>query len=228
MKTLSVSKIDNQQQILIIDALRLSLEIEKSLNTRLWRVLRSIEKVEDSSHPKSTTVLNALGLAWQIIDTIHRTRGLTEQVRGLSHTSPEYQLFQRNTAHAEDFRNFFQHLNSEIPKLPVKTNPIIGVLSWVTKFSNKSRTVAYGTFLKDGNFHSLAVDTWAGKFANKLEFTAGQMSIALDTIHREVSRFRIFFDKWLVKNEYLSKSELSPSVLSFYIQFQTEQDIQTP
>ena len=218
MKTLS--NITDQKQVLVIDALRLSLEIEKTMNSRLWRILRRIEKLDDRSHPRPVAVLNAIGLAWQIIDTTHRMRGLTDQVRGLSHKLPEYQLFQRNTARTEAFRNFFQHLNTEIPKLPAKTNPIIGILSWVTKVPNKSRTIVYGMFPKDGNFHSLAIDTWTGQFASRLEFSAGQMNIDIDNIHQEVTRFRRFFEKWLDENQYLGRSELVPSVLSFYIQNQ--------
>jgi hypothetical protein len=218
MKT--IKNVSDQKQILVIDALRLSLEIEKTMNSRLWRILRRIEKLDDRSHPKPIDVLNSIGLAWQIIDTTHRIRGLAEQVRGLSHKLPEYQLFQRNTTRTEAFRNFFQHLNSEIPKLPDKTNPIIGLLSWVTKAPNKSRTIVFGTFPKGGNFHSLAVDTWTGQFANRLEFTGGQMNIDMDSIHREVTRFRLFFEEWLRNHQYLGESELIPSVLSFYIQNQ--------
>jgi hypothetical protein len=216
MKTLS--NINEQKQVLVIDALRLSLEIERVMNSRLWRVLRNIEKVDDTSHPRPIAVLNAIGLAWQLIDTTYRIRGLAEQVKGLSHKLPEYQLFQRNTASTESFRNFFQHLNSEIPKLPTKTNPIIGALSWVTKVPSKSRTIVYGTFPKDGSFHSLAVDTWAGRFATKLEFTAGQKDLDIDNVHKEVTRFRIFFSKWLLTNGFLGKGELHASVLNFYIQ----------
>jgi hypothetical protein len=218
MKTLS--NISNQKQVLVIDALRLSLEIEKTMNARLWRILRNIEKLDDASHPKPIEVLNAIGLAWQIIDTTHRIRGLAEQVRGLSHKLPEYQLFQRNTVRTEAFRNFFQHLNSEIPKLPDKTNPIIGVLSWVTKNPNKSRTIVHGTFPKEGGFHSLAVDTWTDQFASRLEFSGGQMNIDIDKVHFEVTRFKKFFEHWLIDNQYLGENDLLPSVLSFYIQNQ--------
>ena len=186
MKTLS--KLDDQKQVLIIDALRLSLEIEKALNSRLWRILRRIEKLDDASNPKPAEVLEAIGLAWQLIDTIHRIRGLAEQVRGLSHSLPEYQLFQRKTAPTEELRNFYQHLNSEIPKLPAKTNPIIGVLSWVTKILGKSRTVVYGTFPKDGNIHTLVVDTWKAEFVSQLEFTAGQTNLDMAIMHKELTK----------------------------------------
>lgn len=213
-----LSNVLGQKQILVIDALRLSLEIERAMNSRLWRVLRGIERLDDASYPRPVTVLNAIGLAWQLIDTTYRIRGLADQVRGLQHKLPEYQLFQRNTASTKAFRNFFRHLNSEIPKLPAGTNPIIGVLSWVTKVPSKSRTIVYGTFPTDGNFHSLVVDTWTGRFASQLHFTAGQKDLDIDNIHKEVTRFRTFFSKWLVNNRLLGQSDLRPLVLNFYIQ----------
>ena len=77
-----LSNVLGQKQILVIDALRLSLEIERAMNSRLWRVLRGIERLDDASYPRPVTVLNAIGLAWQLIDTTHRIRGLADQVRG--------------------------------------------------------------------------------------------------------------------------------------------------
>ncbi len=155
----ALSSVADQAQVLAIDALRLSLEIEKAMHSRLWRVLHRIEKLDDASPPRPAAVLDAIALSWQLIDTTHKIRTLADQVRGLSHSTPAYQLFLRNTARTEDFRNFFQHLGTEIPKLPLNTNPIMGVLSWVTRVSSKSRTIVYGTFPKDGNFYSLVLDT---------------------------------------------------------------------
>jgi len=55
-----LSNVLGQKQILVIDALRLSLEIERAMNSRLWRVLRRIERLDDASYPRPVTVLNVL------------------------------------------------------------------------------------------------------------------------------------------------------------------------
>jgi hypothetical protein len=206
-----------QQQVFVIDAIRLSLEIEKALYTRLWRLLRTIERTSDKANPRPGTSLSAIGSAWQIVDTIYRIRGLARQVKGLSHKSPEYQLFQRNTDSSEAFRHFYQHLDSEIPKIPLNTNPIIGVLSWVTRDPNKSMTVVYGTFPKEGELHSLALDTWTGSFAQRLVFTAGQMDLDIEATHQEARKFRTFFESWLSEKGFLGEEQLKTGVMHFLI-----------
>jgi len=55
-----LSNVRGQKQILVIDALRLSLEIERAMNSRLCRVLRRIERLDDASYPRPVTVLNVL------------------------------------------------------------------------------------------------------------------------------------------------------------------------
>jgi hypothetical protein len=213
----SIGNIKDQSQILIIDAIRLSFEIEKTLYSKFWRSLRLLEKVEDNLPPRPSQVINSIQYVWEIIDTVNRIRGLIIYVKGLSHNSNEYQLFSKNTKSIEDFRNFYQHLNTEIPKIAEPANPIIGVISWVTKDQNKSKTITYGSIISGNSFHSLAVDTWTNKFACNLEFSSDQLSIDLEYVHKKLKDFAQFFNEWLITNNYLLEKEMIPSNVSFYL-----------
>lgn len=126
------------KQVYVLDALRYSFWSEQQAYSRLIRQLRSIENRGGAPVPESAAVAT-LASAWQLIDTVHRTRGLFTQVRGLKHRSPEFKAFARATSTVAEFRNFFQHLNSEIPRLKGKAYPIMGLLSWVGRDSG-SRT----------------------------------------------------------------------------------------
>lgn len=212
----SLVNIEDQKQIMIIDAIRISFEIEKALYLKLWRSLRLLEKMEDNIPPKSSQTINSIQYIWQIIDTVNRIRGLIEYVIGFSHRSEGYKQFIDNTISIKDFRNFYQHLNSEIPRIVELENPIIGVISWVAKDQNKSITITYGS-ISGQSYHTLAIDTWALKFACNLEFSSAKLSIDIEAIHKNLRGFTHFFNKWLKDHNYLSENEMIPSVASFYL-----------
>ena len=204
--------------MLIVDALRYTLLLEQKAFTSMFRALRRIENDDDGTgHPNGALTLTALSAAWNIVDTVHRLRGLVRQVPKLSQKSPEVQLFIRNTSFIAEFRNVYQHLNTVIPKIEGTTNPIMGVLSWVTKDPTKSITVFVGTGSPDINFHTLVLDTWKMEFAQRFLFSVGNKDIDLEEIHDSCKRFRNFFNSWLDQNGYLSEEEATVGVMRFQI-----------
>lgn len=207
---------DETKALLILDALRYSLLSERIAYTRLRRTLRVIERRVPAG-PREAVGLSALASAWQIVDTVHRARGLFGQVRGLSHRLPEYQLFVRVTEPVEALRNFFQHMNSSIGKLTSKSYPIMGSLCWVSADPAMSYSLSVGHWTKDVHSHSMVVDTWNHCFVASLQLNAATYSVELAEIHNAARSASVFLERWLRQSGSLSKRHTSPSLLGFRI-----------
>jgi hypothetical protein len=199
---------------LIVDALRYSLVLEYRAYAAISRALRAIER-DRRLHPSEARALSAINNAWHIVDVVHRVRGLITSVPGLPNKTPEVQVFLRNTAPTEDFRNLYQHLNSEIGKIRTTTNPIMGVLSWVTQNPSKSITMFLGTGAADIQVHTVALDTWRGEFAQTRLFSAGNRDLELDKIHAGCKRIGSYLNEWLRSNNKLAEEEMKVGVFRF-------------
>lgn len=218
--------IASTKEILILDALRYSLEIERKAYVSLKRSLKKIEKTHEKEvHPSESVTLSALLNAWVIVDTTYRIRGLVGQVKGLSQKSQELQVFLRSTASIKDFRDLYQHLNSEIPKITGATNPIMGVVSWVASNPADSLTVFLSTGSAEIQAHTVAYDNWNHCFAQKLLFSAGNKDIELDKLHMQCSSITKYLKKWLKSKNYLSNEPLKPSIIKFGIRRKTAKEV---
>ena len=215
MKALQASL--DRKQILVLDALRYSLMHERDVFRAVTRFLRRIGKMPFNSRPPDRLAIGALASAWQLIDNIYRIRGLLRQVKGLSQKSPQIQLFLRNTAGVDNFRNFFQHLDSSIAKLSGKSYPIMGVLSWVTHDPAMSCSLSLGHWTKDTHAHSLVVDTWTSSFVARIQLDAGNASIELANAHSSARKLSAFLERWLRTKNMLRDTELAASVMRFGI-----------
>jgi hypothetical protein len=202
--------------VLVVDALRYSLLLERKAYAALARVLRAIEKRDGAgAHPSEAQALSAIANAWHIIDVVHRVRGLLVNVPGLSKKAPEVQVFLRHTAATEDFRNIYQHLGSEIARICGTTNPIMGVVSWATRNPRKSMTVFVGTGADEIEVHTVALDTWKGEFAQGLLFSAGGKDIELDRIHFRCRQTSRYLDAWLRSSGHLSDDVMGVGLVRF-------------
>ncbi len=69
--------------------------------------------------------------AWSIVDSVHRLRGLLDQLPGVKKKrSLGFRRFREETAAVEDFRHFIQHLRNEVPDLAAGQLAVMGTLSW--------------------------------------------------------------------------------------------------
>ncbi len=210
--------ITSTKEILILDALRYSLEIEHKAYIALKKSLRKIEKAHDKElHSNHSVTLNILSNAWALVDTTYRIRGLVTQVRGLSQKSQELQVFLRSTASINDFRNLYQHLNSEIPKISGTTNPIMGVVSWVTSNPADSITAFLSTGSTEIQAHTVAYDNWNHCFAQVLLFSAGNKDIELDKLHVQCKSIAKHLKNWLKQKNYLSKESAKANIIKFRV-----------
>jgi hypothetical protein len=146
-------------------------------------------------------------------------RGLLTHVSGLTQNSHEVQVFLRQTANAESFRNLYQHLGTELAKLKGSTNPVMGVVSWVTKNPLHSIAVFVGTGTREVHVHTVAFDNVEHKFAQQVLFSAGNNDIELAQLHASCQRLGRFLDRWLTSKDHLSDQSLKVGVVRFRIEY---------
>jgi hypothetical protein len=77
--------------------------------------------------------------AWSIIDSIHRLRGLVDNLPGLArrNQSPEFRNFTEKAQTVEQFRNAVQHMDTEIPRSAEAGKAVWGTLSWLRGDANQ-------------------------------------------------------------------------------------------
>jgi hypothetical protein len=205
----------SRRDIFVLDALRVSLLNEKLAYARLLRSLAVIARLPLGARPTNARACTSLATAWQLVDEVHRIRGLVRQVYGLPHRTPAVQIFLRETAGVEQFRNFFQHLNSSIGSLSGKSFPIIGVLSWSTSDSRHSCSLAFGHWTKETHAHSLVWDMQTMSFIQSLQFDAADLSLAMGNVHARARSFSRFFERWLRKEKLVDERDVASSLMRF-------------
>ena len=214
----ALQNFQRNQHLLVVDALRYSLVLENKAFQSLLETLALIESNDDGiSIPDEELVLIAIRDSWQIIDFVHRIRGLISQAPGLPQKTPAVQLFKRHTIDVEGFRNLYQHLNSSIAKIQGNTNPIMGVISWVFKDPSKSLSLNVGTGAEGLEVSSIAIDIHSGKFAQNLLFAAGKKEIDLEKLHLECVRLSNFLNSWLAELGHLKDEDLKSGVFRILI-----------
>lgn len=191
--------------------------LEEKAYKSLWRALRSIETNDKGpgGHPSQETTLTAIGRAWEVVDMVHRARGLVGHVPLLRKNTKEVQIFLRLTSSVEEFRNLFQHLNTEISKIRGEFSPIMGAISWTTREPGRSITIMTGSSAEDTKFHTLAFDMRRRQFSNQLVLGAGLKDVDLFELHSRCRSFRSFFERWLVEQQLLSKKDQSVGIVRF-------------
>ena len=192
----SLKPLADVRQIHVIDALRYGLLMEARAYANLWSALRRIERSKET-HPSEAATLKAFAAAWEVVDMAHRALGLAGQVRGLSQRTPEFRQFIRDTKVVTHFRNQFQHLNSHIPKIYGKTNPVLGTLSWVTKSGKSNYTMSLGGGNQDTHYHTIPFDTVEWTFAREIQLTAGGRDVDVTIIHAACQKFSSHVTSWL-------------------------------
>ncbi len=91
-------------------------------------------------------VLQALALVWQIVDAVRRVRELAENLPGLSKGEAFVRRFLATTETAETFRNYVQHLRTELAKKDVDPFSVWGSLMWVDP---ADPSTVFATFVGD-------------------------------------------------------------------------------
>ena len=118
----------SERQIIFLDGIRYSADMADTALERLWKQLCFIDSTDEEIKPYhiATAALDA----WSIIDAAHRMSDLVENLPGLPN-SPWRRLFLDRTKEAREFRNMWQHQNTEAPKVVEQRGQAWGSLAWV-------------------------------------------------------------------------------------------------
>jgi len=99
----------------------------------LLREAAEVETLRASLHPeRRDELLHAIATVWQIVDSVHRVRELAQATPGMSQGDAAVRRFLADTAVAEDFRHYVQHLRGELGKRDVDRFPVWGSVTWVS------------------------------------------------------------------------------------------------
>lgn len=125
----------DRKQTLFLDGIRYSAEMADLAHVRVQHTLHRLamsskDSEENSGNLDHLAVLSAMQDAWAIVDSLHRLRGLLQQMPGIKQNTPNMRVFRQQTDKVEDLRNGVQHLNQQIHKL-VSQSDRLGILELV-------------------------------------------------------------------------------------------------
>lgn len=136
---------------------------------------------------------------WSFVDTVHRIREVAQAIPGLSRKNTELRLFLDTTIIAGEFRDYIQHLRSELSKLPGNTFPVWGSLSWVDPTDPQlTHTALAGAQVGETQFVGCVFDTVEGRWVSNVALSVGGLSFNFDPIFSACIRFRDFIIPWLL------------------------------
>lgn len=148
----------------------------------------------------NSKVIPALACCWGFVDTLHRIREIGQSIPGLSAKHQEMRAFLSETALAEDYRHYIQHLRIELSKDPPNTFPVWGSLSWVDGSSDERSYVAiFGAYLSGTSYTGCVYDTVNRVWVSKVCLGVDHRSFNFDPIYEAALRFKKFVMPFLIK-----------------------------
>jgi hypothetical protein len=140
----------------------------------------------------------AFWLCWSFVDAVHRIRELAQAVPGLGRKPPELRTFLDATTDAEQFRNYIQHLRSELSSPNQNTCPVWGVLSWVDPHDSKVAHIALaGSQVGETQFPGCVYDTVNNQYVSRVCLSVNRIAFDFDPVFAACMQFRDFIIPWL-------------------------------
>ena len=193
--------VELKKLVFYLDGLRYSFQMANLVSRRLRETLDEIAR----NHPDKYTeeeVTSGLLDAWTLIDICHRIRKLVQGMPRLSRKLPDIQIFLRETEQIENLRHYVQHLNSGIPKIPLESNPLWGVLSWTPTNDNMTCfSIFSGNLVGGVTGHSLTFDVHNCKFVSKLKLLVNGIETDLVSVSEQLIKLKICISEWLTELE---------------------------
>ena len=186
----------------------------------LEKIYSDLHMVCSEIKSKKQSLPEAFLRCWSFIDTVHRIREVAQAVPGLSKKTAQLRLFLDATAIAEEFRNYVQHLRSELAKTPGNTFPVWGSLSWVDpNESLLTHTVLAGAQVGETRFVGCVFDTVEGRWVSKVALSVHDRSFNFDPIFMACSRFQGFVVPWIL-SKYSPGIQLREEIPVMSVRFQ--------
>jgi hypothetical protein len=206
----------SRNMALFLDALRYSFQMVHFHKDEVDRILPILEENESVEEENESIAIRLILNLWGIIDTAHRVRELIQQVPGLKKNTPQIQVFLRSTESVEDLRNYIQHLRTGISKIPEKSTPLWGVISWVSdKRKDMCFTISTGS-APDVSVHTCAYDTWKKEFAQKLIISVNENTVEINHLLIKLAELNLYIRTWAEGQGYTYENRRLP-ILTFSV-----------
>jgi len=141
----------------------------------------------------------ALSKSWTIIDAVNRIREISQSIPGLNKSDTKLVKFLRTTEVVEVYRNYTQHLRSELLKPNLDPFPVWGALSWVDPNDPKqSHMAVYGSITPGTGFAGMPYDRVEKKWASKVCLSLGNRSLSFDPLYSNVKEFGQYIVPWIL------------------------------
>jgi hypothetical protein len=120
----------DRRQVLFLDGLRYTAEMAVVGMHRLRANLPYLFTHREDRQARRVYLTAAIADAWSIVDNAHRMRELLQRMPRLKQRSPARVIFLQRTERVEAFRNYFQHLRTEVDRVANIAWPLYGTLTW--------------------------------------------------------------------------------------------------
>jgi hypothetical protein len=184
--------------IFYLDGLKYSFQMADLAFQRLKSTLDEIAQNHAAGQYTEYHVTSCLLDAWTLVDMCHRIRSLVQQTPGLSHKTLGIQIFLRGTQKVDNLRNYVQHFRNGIPKIPLQSFPLWGVLSWVPSHDIAiCYTIASGNLVGGVSAPSIPFDLKSWCFTAEIKLYANATEVDLCEIAAKMTEVQRCIIEWL-------------------------------
>lgn len=187
-----------------VDGLYYSFEMLEHVHSDLHRTCAGISGDKKFLIP-------ALWRCWSFVDLVHRIREIAQAMPGLSKKDAELLRFLKATDLAGEYRNYIQHLRSELLKRDIDKFPVWGSLAWVDmEDPNCCHTIMLGARLEGTGYVGCVFDNFEKRWVSSVSLSVREKSFHFDPVFQACNRFRQFIMERAAE-VYAGGIEISPT-----------------
>lgn len=147
----------------------------------------------------NSAVVPAIWHCWSFVDVVHRIRQIALAVPGLSKKNRELVVFLKATMLAGEYRNYIQHLRSELSKRDINPFPVWGSLAWVDPDdASLSHLVIVGAQVDGTSYTGCVFDTVEQDWVSRVCLGVNNKSLNFDPMFAACVGFREFVVPWMM------------------------------
>jgi len=206
-----------RRQELVLDAIGSSIRMAGIAYGRLKGDAAAYLRDKGGTGPADGSLSELFLDAWSVIDCAKRLRSMVEQAPGVKKT-PAVTAFLEATEPVQDFRNYVQHLESEVAAAAGAGHPIWGTLAWLqlVEKADGSRTVS-STVVLPGRLAAAAagptIDPAGTVMAGPIDhfhLSAGGQTISLTQVADAITLFGARFARALQAGDHATGDDVIP------------------
>lgn len=193
-----------------LDGLRYAFGMAEIAIHRLQKTLPLIVRKRSCQRNAEKLITAALLDTWSILDNCQRARRLIDHLPGFPKNSPEIRHFLKSTESVKKLRDYAQHFDEQIARIPLTWSPLWGSLSWIPsdeKFT--CHTIFPGNLIDGVTVPSIAFDRHEMRFVAAIQLSTGVAQVDLMAIGKALETLRKFIVAWIEEHPQISLAEQS-------------------